>query len=160
MVGPYSTVWYRLDSASHQRVFPPPVERWRVRRPLLSARLRLAAVSGVAVWWLKEEFKLNGDDMQSKVLRTMLGLFAEIERDLISTRTKEGLQAARASGKKLGRPKGPGKSKLDPYEPEIIAMLKNGTTKKFIAERYHVAPAAVTLRGTFIPIHAANRRYS
>ena len=49
---------------------------------------------------------------------------AEIERDLISQRTKEALRAKKAQGVKLGRPKGPGKSKLDPYRPEIEALLK------------------------------------
>lgn len=59
----------------------------------------------------------------------------KIERDLISKRTKEALQTKRASGMKLGRPKGPGKSKLDNHKSEIEALLKNGSTKKFIAER-------------------------
>lgn len=97
----------------------------------------------VAVYSVKENFQLNGADMQSKVMRTMLGLFAEIERDLISARTKEGLEAARASGSLPGRPKGPGKSRLDPYQPEIEALLKNGAKKAFIAERYQVTPAAL-----------------
>jgi len=98
---------------------------------------------GVAVYSVKENFKLNGDDIQSKVMRTMLGLFAEIERDLISARTKEGLAAARAQGKQLGRPKGIGKSKLDEYKPEIEALLKNGSRKVFIAKRYKVTPATL-----------------
>lgn len=63
---------------------------------------------------------------------------AEIERDLISKRTKEALQSIKLSGVKLGRPKGPGKSKLDPFRPEIEALLKNGSTQKFIATRYNV----------------------
>ena len=65
--------------------------------------------------------RLNGNqDLQTKVMITMFGLFAEIERDLISLRTKEALAAAKASGKKLGRPKGTrGKSKLDGREEEI-----------------------------------------
>ena len=46
-------------------------------------------------------------------------MIAEIERDLISERTKEGLQARKAAGLKLGRPKGPGKSKLDQHRGEI-----------------------------------------
>jgi DNA invertase Pin-like site-specific DNA recombinase len=54
---------------------------------------------------------------------------AEIERDLISSRTKEALRARKAEDVKLGRPKGPGKSKLDPHREEIIALLKNGSTK-------------------------------
>jgi DNA invertase Pin-like site-specific DNA recombinase len=94
----------------------------------------------VRVYSVKENFQLNGIDMPSKVMRTMLGLFAEIERDLISYRTKEGLHAARSKGKILGRPKGPGKSRLDPFKPEIIALLKNGAKKNFIAKRYGITP--------------------
>jgi DNA invertase Pin-like site-specific DNA recombinase len=59
----------------------------------------------VKVYSVKENFQLNGDDTYSKVMRTMLALFAEIERYLISARTKEGLAAARAKGSLLGRPK-------------------------------------------------------
>lgn len=99
---------------------------------------------GVKVFSVKEGFQLNGDTLQDKVMRTMLGLFAEIERDLISARTREGLAAAKAKGVKLGRPKGPGKSKLDPYRLEIIALLKNGSRKNFIAQRYGVTPATLT----------------
>ena len=50
---------------------------------------------------------------------------AEIERDLISARTKEAPRARKASGQPLGRPKGPGKSKLDPFRPEIEALQHN-----------------------------------
>ena len=66
----------------------------------------------------------------------MFGLFAEIERDLISERTKQGLLAAKEKGKILGRPKGSGKSKLDSFKLEIEALLKNGSSKTFIANRY------------------------
>ena len=58
---------------------------------------------------------------------------AEIERDLISKRTKEALRARKAKGVKLGRPKGSGKSKLDAYHEEIVALLKNGSTKSYVA---------------------------
>ena len=77
-------------------------------------------------------------------MRTMLGLFAEIERDLISARTKEGLAGAKAKGRILGRPKDPGKSKLDKYREEIIALIKNGSQRKFIAQRNGVTPATLT----------------
>lgn len=106
--------------------------------------LNILAGKGVDVYSVKESFQLNGTDMSSKVLRTMLALFSEIERDLISARTKEGLAAARAKGRILGRPKGPGKSRLDPHRPEIEALLKNGSRKVFIAKRYGVTPAALT----------------
>jgi DNA invertase Pin-like site-specific DNA recombinase len=66
---------------------------------------------------------------------------AEIERDLISQRTKEALRARKVAGKPLCRPKGPGKSKIDQYRPEIEALLANGTTQKFIANRYGTTEA-------------------
>ncbi len=95
----------------------------------------------VKVYSVKENFQLNGKDLQAKVMRTMLGLFSEIERDLISARTREGMAAAAVKGSKFGRPKGKGKSKLDKYRIEIESLLKNGTTKKFIADRYGTTPA-------------------
>jgi len=97
----------------------------------------------VKVYSVKENFQLNSNDMQSKVMRTMLGLFAEIERDLISARTKEGLAAARVKGRLLGRPKGIGRSRLDVHREEIIALIKNGAKRNFIAKRYGVTPAAL-----------------
>ena len=66
----------------------------------------------------------------------MLAMIAEIERDLISERAKEGLRARKAAGVALGRPKGPGKSKLDQHREEILALLNNGSTKTFITKRY------------------------
>lgn len=98
---------------------------------------------GVKVFSVKENFQLNGQDLQSKVMRTMFALFAEIERDLIIARTKEGLQAAKAKGQLLGRPKGKGKSKLDQYKEEIIALIKTGSTKKYLASKYGVSPVAL-----------------
>jgi len=105
--------------------------------------LKILSEKEVKVYSVKENFQLNGEDIQSKVMRTMLGLFAEIERDLIVARTKEGLEAARKSGKILGRPKGPGKSKLDDYREAIIADLKGGVTKAFISKKHGVTPATL-----------------
>ncbi len=93
---------------------------------------------------IKESIQIeaNGEkDMKTTVMITMFSLFAEIERKLISERTKAGLAAARAKGKLLGRPKGPGKSKLDKYREEIIALLKNGSRQNYIASRYKTTPA-------------------
>ena len=67
----------------------------------------------------------------------MLAMFAEIERDIISERVKEGLRARKAAGFTLGRPKGPGKSKLDGHRDEIVSLLKNGATKTFISRRFN-----------------------
>ena len=55
------------------------------------------------VWTLKENYRL-GNDIQSKVMAFAFGLSAEIERNLISQRTKSSLENVRASGKRLGRP--------------------------------------------------------
>jgi DNA invertase Pin-like site-specific DNA recombinase len=95
---------------------------------LIKQKVRFAAV--------KENIILNGkQDIQTKVMVAMFGLFAEIERDLISERTKQGLAAARAKGKQLGRPKGSlGKSKLDGKEEEIISLLKKDVSKSSIAK--------------------------
>ena len=95
---------------------------------LVKRKIRFIAV--------KEGIRLNGSqDMQTKVMVTMFSLFAEIERDLISMRTKEGLAAAKASGKKLGRPKGTlGKSKLDGREDEIRRFLALDVSKASITK--------------------------
>ena len=86
---------------------------------------------------VKESIKISGEqNIQTKTMTTMFALFSEIERDLISERTKQGLLAAKKKGKLLGRPKGAGKSKLDQFKPEIEALLKDGSSKTFIAKRY------------------------
>ncbi len=90
---------------------------------------------------INESINLNGgQDMQAKVMITMFSLFSEIERDLISERTKEGLKRARAEGKLLGRPRGTlGKSKLDGKEDEIKRFLKGGINKTNIARYFNVS---------------------
>ena len=96
---------------------------------------------GVALHSLKESIHLNGrKDIQTKVMISMFSLLAELERDLISERTKEGLRRARSQGKLIGRPRGPGKSKLDPHKDEIIKLLKMKVPKKVIAEKFGVTP--------------------
>jgi len=54
-------------------------------------------------------------------------------------RTREAIAARHAAGVKLVRRKGPGKSRLDQYRVEIIALLKNGSPKSFVAKRYKVS---------------------
>jgi DNA invertase Pin-like site-specific DNA recombinase len=95
----------------------------------------------VKVICLKENLTLNGRaNLQTKVMVTMFSLFAEIERDLISERTKEGLTRARAEGKLLGRPKGTiGKSRLDGKEKEIKGYLNKGVNRANIARIYGVS---------------------
>ena len=100
--------------------------------------MKEAKEKGVAVHAVKGAWSLNGS-MESKIVLTMLAMISEIERDLISERTKEGLRARKEAGVKLGRPKGPGKSKLDAHRDEIIALLNNGSTKTFVAKKYETS---------------------
>jgi DNA invertase Pin-like site-specific DNA recombinase len=85
---------------------------------------------------IKEAIRFEGkQDMQTKVMVALFGLFAEVERDLISERTKEGLVAARARGRLLGRPKGSrGRSKLDGKEGEIRMLLEKEVSQASIAK--------------------------
>jgi len=94
------------------------------------------AKGGVALVALKENIRFEGkQDIQTKVMTTLFALFAEVERDLISERTREGLARARASGRKLGRPKGSlGVSRLDGREDDIRRFLELGVSKTAIAK--------------------------
>jgi|tagenome__1003787_1003787.scaffolds.fasta_scaffold20857636_2 DNA invertase Pin-like site-specific DNA recombinase len=85
---------------------------------------------------IKESIRFEGkQDLQTKVMIALFGLFAEVERDLISERTKEGLAAARAKGRLLGRPKGSlGTSKLNGKEGEIRMLLEKEVSKRSIAK--------------------------
>ena len=66
---------------------------------------------------------------------TLFGLFAEIERELISLRTNAALAAARAAGKRLGRPSGRlGYAKLDGKEAAIQRLLALNVSKASIAQ--------------------------
>jgi DNA invertase Pin-like site-specific DNA recombinase len=97
--------------------------------------LSIAAQKGIDLYAVKGEWQLDGT-MQSKIMAMVFAMAAEIERELISQRTKEALRVKKAAGAQLGRPRGPGKSTLDPYQPEIEALVANGSTQKFIAKRY------------------------
>jgi DNA invertase Pin-like site-specific DNA recombinase len=97
--------------------------------------LSIAAQKGIQLYAVKGEWQLDGT-MQSKIMAMVFAMAAEIERELISQRTQEALRVKKAAGATLGRPRGPGKSKLDRYQPEIEALLANGSTQKFIAKRY------------------------
>jgi DNA invertase Pin-like site-specific DNA recombinase len=97
--------------------------------------LAIAAQKGIRVYAVKGEWQLDGT-IQSRIMAMVFAMAAEIERELISQRTKEALRVKKAAGATLGRPRGPGKSKLDPFQPEIVALLANGSTQKFIANRY------------------------
>jgi len=100
---------------------------------LIKNKVRLVAI--------KENIDINGkQNMQTKVMVTLFGLFAEIERDLISERTKQGLQAARAKGQLLGRPKGSlGTSVLEGKDKLIKEELSFKVSKSAIARKLGVS---------------------
>ncbi len=102
--------------------------------------LSIALQKGINVYAVKGNWQLD-HSIQSKIVAMAFSMASEIERELISQRTREALRAKKAAGIPLGRPKGPGKSKLDPYRLEIQALLANGSTKKFIASRYGTTSA-------------------
>ena len=88
----------------------------------------------VRIWTIKDNFRL-GDDISSKVLAFAFGLAAEIERNLISQRTKEALARKKAEGVILGRPKGKKstKKKLSGKDKQIQEMLEAGISYSAIA---------------------------
>ena len=89
------------------------------------------------VWTIKDNYRL-GDDIQSKVLAFAFGLSAEIERNLISQKTKEALARKKAEGVVLGRPKGrkssPDKYKLSGKEVLIEELQKQSVSQRKIAK--------------------------
>ena len=96
-------------------------------------------LNGVRVWTIKDNYRL-GDNIQSKVLAFAFALSAEIERDLVSQRTKEALVRRRAEGVILGRPLGKKSSrvKLSGHEKEIKRLLAENKSKNAIAQLFGV----------------------
>ena len=93
--------------------------------------------SGVQFIAIKESIKIKDrQDLHTKVMITMFSLFAEVERELNSLRTKEALASLKAEGIKLGRPKGSlGSSKLDGKDMEIKKLLHLKVSKILEVDR-------------------------
>lgn len=113
----------------------------RLGRKLLEvmAILNHCLNTGARVWTIKDHFKLD-TGIQSKVLAFAFGLAAEIERNLISQRTKEALEARKAAGVVLGRPRGrkSTKYKLTDKSQIIQTLLTNGMSQRKIAQKLKV----------------------
>jgi len=101
-------------------------------------------LNDVRIWTIKDNYRL-GDNIQSKVLAFAFGLSAEIERDLLSQRTREALARKRSEGKSLGRPYGAKSSrvKLTGREEEIKMLLDREFTKAAIGRIYGVNRSTV-----------------
>jgi DNA invertase Pin-like site-specific DNA recombinase len=94
--------------------------------------------AGIKIWTLKDNYRL-GSDISSKVLAFAFGLSAEIERNLISQRTKEALARLKSEGKQLGRPVDSSpRKKLVGHEAYIAKNLKTGVSKRCLARRLRV----------------------
>lgn len=90
----------------------------------------------VQVWTIKDNYRL-GNDIQSKVLAFAFGLSAEIERNLISQRTKEALARKKSEGARLGRPIGAAnsKKKLLVHHEKIKQLIGEGMSYSKIARK-------------------------
>ena len=98
---------------------------------------------GVRCVAIKNNFDLdpsNASDIAASVLMFAFGLSVQIERELISERTKQGLAVARANGKRIGRQKGDKVYfvKLRKYESELMDLYRNGASVNFLARKYNV----------------------
>ncbi len=103
--------------------------------------INLAHQKGFVLYSLKERFSTADKSISSIVTSTIFALVAQIERELISLRTREALQSRKIAGVKLGRPKGKGKSKLDEHLDDILRLLDLKVPKTIIAKQYNTTSA-------------------
>ena len=108
--------------------------------------LNLCMTKEAKVWTIKDNYRL-GEDIQSKVLAFAFGLSAEIERNLISQRTKEALARRKKEGKRLGREKGCilpiERCKLYPKRKRIVSYKEQGLSCREMARRLHTTTATL-----------------
>lgn len=118
----------------------------RLGRSLLEVMMILQTClnKNCQVWTLKENYRL-GNDIQSKVMAFAFGLAAEIERQLISQRTKSSLANIKAQGKRLGRPLNAQTKqlKLSKNQKRIQTLLNKGVSKSQIAKIFGVQRATL-----------------
>lgn len=128
--------------------------------------LGLCMTKGCRVWTIKDNYRL-GDDIQSKVLAFAFGLSAEIERNLISQRTKEALARLKAEGKRIGREMGQRNYKLnsvcEAHHQYILSKIEEGYSIPSIAQGLKIARGTLyrylAYTGIRIPTHSSNGRW-
>ncbi len=98
--------------------------------------IQITQDKGIKLYSLKENFCNMDNSIASTVTKTIFALVAQIERELISLRTREALHARKVAGIKLGRPQGKGKSKLDEHTEDIMRLLALKVPKTLIAKQY------------------------
>lgn len=105
--------------------------------------MEIAAQKGISVHVAKNCMIMDGS-MQSTITATVLGLVAQIEREFLSSRTKEALQRKKLEGIKLGRPKGQSNVlKLDAFRDQISGYIKKGINKRAIAKLIECSPSTL-----------------
>lgn len=128
--------------------------------------LNICMTKEAKVWTIKDNYRL-GDDIQSKVLAFAFGLSAEIERNLISQRTKEALARLKAEGKNVGRIKGRRNNNLNAIciakNSFIIKQLDEGVSIPTIAKKIKVARGTLyrylAYTGVRVPVKSCNGRW-
>ena len=98
--------------------------------------IQITQDKGITLYSLKENFCNMDNSIASTVTKTIFALVAQIERELISLRTREALHARKQAGIKLGRPSGKGKSKLDVHSADILRLVALKVPKTIIAKQY------------------------
>ena len=103
--------------------------------------LNTCSHKGIQIRSIKDNFELS-DSLNSKIIAFAFSLAAEIERNLISQRTREALAAKKYAGIKLGRPIGPSKQRIcfEEHYEVILRNLENGQTIKDIAQKLKMHP--------------------
>ena len=98
--------------------------------------IQITQDKGITLYSLKENFCNMDNSIASTVTKTIFALVAQIERELISLRTREALHARKLAGIKLGRPSGKGKSRLDEHTADILRLVALKVPKTIIAKQY------------------------
>ena len=126
-----------LDSMANGDVLIVP-ELSRIARSVTQILevIKITKDKGITLYSLKENFNNSEDTITSTVTSTIFALVAQIERELISLRTREALHSRKAQGIKLGRPTGKGKSKLDEHTADILRLVALRVPKTIIAKQY------------------------
>lgn len=101
--------------------------------------IKVTKDKGITLYSIKENFDNTDNSITATVTSTIFALVAQIERELISLRTREALHARKVAGIKLGRPQGKGKSKLDEHREDIMRLIELKVPKTLIAKQYNTS---------------------
>lgn len=134
-----------LKTAKHgDIIIVSELSRFGRRLFMLFRILESLLKKGVRVYSVKENYNLD-NSLQARIMAFAFGMAAEIERDLISMRTREALAKRKADGIHLGRPFGSKIEfhKLTDHKDHILRLYRAGFSKAKIARRYHVTDKTI-----------------